>query len=313
MSFLLATPPVLTTHSFIPTENRLHTFENRLTGSQIQPDRTAVLESRVELFHIRSNIWEERCIVEIPTVLHYCVIFTHFHGKANFGPARRWNKDQLVFQPIKGKHGVHPTMLSSSYLWSILDPQTVSSDGLLLAFPDFKKDTLALATVNGEFKVCCSAAFHLFQMNQIFIPLWKIPECRMFWGDLAPIKLWHKYDGSDFALVQHLKGKRSQIHRLNAPSYWAALRFLRSAGHSWFLEWFQLGLLLCDWRCLSLTPESHTWFSSARPGPGIKAASARVCRWSSNIPGSAFNGSWAATTAGNLRPAAVNKAAEGCV
>lgn len=55
--FLLATLLVLTTRSF-PTEKQLHTFENDLTCSQIQPDRAAVLESRVELSPICPNIWE---------------------------------------------------------------------------------------------------------------------------------------------------------------------------------------------------------------------------------------------------------------
>lgn len=135
--------------------------------------------------------------MEIATVIDYCGILTHFHGKANTRPARRLNKDRLVYQPIRGKHGLHPTMLSSSYLLSILDPQTPSCSCSL----HLKLDTSLLTRVNGELKVCYSAVnprWTSFKWIRSVSHFEKF-QFWILWADFPPIKLGYKHWCSDCA------------------------------------------------------------------------------------------------------------------
>lgn len=165
--------------------------------------------------------------------------------------------------------------------------------------------------MNGELKVCYSVvnACLASLINQICIPFWKLQCVGYLWADF----LQKNYDTNiDAAIVQHLKGNGLRL-ALNAPSYRPAHRSSSDqlvVPDSWNVP---------AWLVLTLSspaaPHSSAWaaepshqilISSSRTGDQRSAAAALAAH--------SWIGSWAATTAGNLRAAAaVNKAAEGCV
>lgn len=147
------------------------------------------------------------------------IIVWSFHismGKQTSGQRGDEIKTPLVYQPIRGTHGLHPTMLSSSYLCSILDPQAVSYPCSLI----LKMDTPTLTTVKGNdgaLKVCYSAAnvgltsSKWIRSASHFEKL----QCRMLWAGFSPIKLWYKHWRSDSAAFK--RGTVSDS-ALDAPS-----------------------------------------------------------------------------------------------
>lgn len=105
-------------------------------------------------------------------------------------------------------------MLSSSYLSSILDPQTVSCSCSLI----LKVDTPTLTTVNGELKVCYSAvnagltSFKWIRSVSHFEKLCLSDALGWF----SPIELWYKHRCSDSAAF---KRETVSDSALNAPSH----------------------------------------------------------------------------------------------